>query len=650
MEKLSTLQKTAAVIGIVSVGLFLCLYLSSALFFELNGLAEDGLKPWSIIDYWRAYYNHPKVINDLLIASIAPPVLFLVLFSLTLIKTEKLFGDARFASNREIKRKGLYDATGIIIGKRSGNFLVAGGTEHVLVAAPTRSGKGVGIVIPNLLNWDGSCVVLDIKLENYQATSGFRKKHRQKVYLFAPGDTNGRTHRYNPLDVIDGTNKGQRINAIQKIAFFLCPDPLNGDPMWASEGRNLFIAVVLYLIDREKTLTLGECNRFIKSYTKDELVELIDHFRAELDDICIANFNNFLTMGEKQAAGVKSTLTTALNLFDNPIIDAATAATDFKFNDLRKKRTTIYVGVTPDNLGRLAPLLNLFFQQCCDVLTSSLPDKKTEPHKVLMLLDEFTSLGRMDIIKDGIAFFAGYHLRLMPIIQGPSQLEDKYGVAGRESMIQNFMYQIYFAPNNQKDAVAISESLGTKTVKAKSQSRSTFKRDVNTTTSETGRALMLPQEVRQMSREDTLILIEAMPPIKAKKVVYYSDAAFAGRYYNVFDPDKNVGPLPVDIPVQSITPPAFVKDTSQTFEPADPEAVTEPMTVNQLIGERGEHKSLAESLAAIDSTASEPADAAGDPFEGLEEQIKNPSSTPPKKLLTDAEIDDLVSALWSTAQ
>lgn len=562
MDNLSPIQKTAVIIGGVAALLFLGLYIASSIFFDLVKLPDDALKPWSIIEYWIAFHNNPKILKNLIIASATPVGVSLLLLLLTLVgKKESLFGDARFATKLEVQNKGLINGSGIILGKIGGDFIIADGTEHVLVAAPTRSGKGVGIVIPNLLNWDGSCVVLDIKLENYAATSGFRKKHGHNIFLFAPGDKNGVTHRYNPLDIIEKDNKNLRINDIQKIAIFLCPTPLDGDPMWANEGRNLFIAIVLYLIDTQQELTLGNCNRFIKTYSNEELIELVEEKADSLDTICIANFNNFLSMGDKQASGVKSTLTSSLSLYDNPIVDAATSTTDFNFADLRKKKMTIYVGITPDKLKMLAPLLNIFFQQCCDVLISSLPDKKTEPHKVLMLLDEFTSLGRMDIIKDGIAFFAGYHLRLMPIIQGPSQLEDKYGVAGKDSMITNFMYQVVFAPNNNKDADEISASLGQKTVKAKSKSVETFSgRNGTTSTSETGRALMLPQEIRQMNRKASIILIEAMLPIKAKKVIYYADEHFKGRFYNVYDPSKNTGPLPTKIPQQTIEAKRFVKE------------------------------------------------------------------------------------------
>ncbi|MES9903228.1 MAG: type IV secretory system conjugative DNA transfer family protein, partial [Sedimenticola sp.] len=423
------------------------------------------------------------------------------------------------------------------------------GTEHVLISAPSRSGKGVGIVIPNLLNWDHSVVVLDIKMENFKATSGFREKHGHKVFLFNPADISGVTHCYNPLMVIPN-DPHFRVNEIQKVSNFLAPTPQQGDPMWSSEARKLFLAAVLFLQDTGKPITLGEVYRLINGNNAEDLEKMIEEHSKDLDPACISNFINYISMGGKQRSGVKSTLTSALDLFDNPLIDAATSKCDFSFSDLRKEKISIYVGVTPNNLARLKPLLNLFFQQCIDQNTQSLPDKSTEPYKILMLMDEFISLGRMEIIKDGIAFFAGYHIRLMPIIQGPSQLADKYGDDGKRSMISNFKFRVVFAPNDPKDAEEISRELGTKTVNQKSRSKGTWSaQNGSITTSKTGRALLLPQEIKQLKDKKEIIIVEAMPPIMADKIVYYTDKWFKNRFFNIYDPEKNTGPVPSKVPI-----------------------------------------------------------------------------------------------------
>lgn len=647
LENLSTYQRLAVYSLLAIGGLFFWSYISSALFFSLVELPESALKPWSIFEYYRDYSDNPAVLKKIIISAVIPPAMAAIMFLLTFFKTESLFGDARFAKGHEVTKAKLYGGKGILLGKRGNKFLSDDGTEHVLVYAPSRSGKGVGIVIPNLLNWDGSVLVLDIKLENFKATSGFREKHGHKTYLFNPADPEGKTHCFNPLMVIPD-DPALRINEIQKISNFLAPNPLQGDPMWASEARKLFLATVLLLQDTGAQLTLGETYRFINGTSVEEIDELLAEHVDDLDPACISNFINYINMGEKQRSGVKSTLTSALDLFDNPLIDAATSKSDFSFSDLRKKKTSIYVGVTPNNLARLKPLLNLFFQQCIDQNTQSLPDKATEPHKILMLMDEFTSLGRMDIIKDGIAFFAGYHIRLMPIIQGPAQLADKYGEDGKRSMMTNFKYRVIFAPNDPKDAEEISRELGTKTVNQKSRSQGVWNaQNATNTTSKTGRALLLPQEVKQLSQKKEIIIIEAMPPIMASKIVYYDDKAFTNRFFNVFDPSKNTGPLPSETPTLDLASAMEARRASLALD-TEPESGIE-QTQEQPNTENGIEQNQEQ---AASQEPAQPKKAESDLFAGLDklEGIgkRKGSSLVKKPALSDNEMNNLLTEFWNT--
>ena len=644
LENLSLPQRAAVYIVMIVGGLFFWSYLSSAIFFSMVGLPESDIKPWSIFEYFQAYGHDQAILNKLGISAGIPPAIVIGILLLTLIKPESLYGDARFAKAHEVSRAKLYGGKGILLGKRGNKFLSDDGTEHVLVYAPSRSGKGVGIVIPNLLNWDGSVVVLDIKLENFQATSGFRKKHGHQTFLFNPADPDGKTHCYNPLDVISN-NPALRINEIQKISHFLAPNPIQGDPMWSSEARKLFLAATLFLQDTGAKLTLGEVYRFINGNSAEDIDVLLEEHEDALDPACINNFINYISMGEKQRSGVKSTLTSSLDLFDNPLIDAATSKSDFSFSDLRKKRISIYVGVTPDNLTRLKPLLNLFFQQCIDKNTQSLPDKSTEPHKILMLMDEFTSLGRMDIIKDGIAFFAGYHIRLMPIIQGPAQLADKYGEDGKRTMMTNFKYQVIYAPNDPQDAEDISRELGTKTVNQKSRSQNTWNaQSATTTTSKTGRALLLPQEVKQLSRKKEIIIVEAMPPIMARKIVYYQDKAFTSRFFNVFDPTKNTGPLPTDIPKVDLLAALEARHASLT---RGEESENSIQSASEQSEEQNASQEAQTPVSETDSKAT-----ADDPFAGLDKLDgigkRKSSALPKKKPLSEDEMNNLLDEFWNT--
>ncbi|WP_419633790.1 type IV secretory system conjugative DNA transfer family protein, partial [Thiolapillus sp.] len=176
-------------------------------------------------------------------------------------------------------------------------------------------------------------------------------------------------------------------------------------------------------------------------------------------------------------SSIRKTFTARLELWANPVIDAATSTNDFDLRDLRKKAMSIYVAITPDDLDRLAPITNLFFQQVIDLNIRELPDYENPDseykHQVLMLMDEFTSLGRLNSLFKGVSFIAGFGLRLLPIIQSPSQLRDQklYGVEGANTFMENHALRIVFPPKDHKIAEEISNTLGFETVKSRSRSK-----------------------------------------------------------------------------------------------------------------------------------------------------------------------------------
>ena len=201
--------------------------------------------------------------------------------------------------------------------------------------------------------------------------------------------------------------------------------------------------------------------------------------------------------------------------------------------DLKKKKISIYVGITPDNLKRLENLMQIFYQQATDFLTRKIPDKKEEPYGVLLLMDEFPTVGKMESFKSGIAFFRGYNVRLLLIIQDTQQLKGIYEEAGMNSFLSNSTYRITYAANNVETANLISQLCGNKTVDSVSQSKPKFL-DFNPgsrsmSVSQTQRALLLPQEVLQLPKDEQIVLIESFPPIKSKKIKYYEDKFFKDR-------------------------------------------------------------------------------------------------------------------------
>ncbi|MFN7038589.1 MAG: type IV secretory system conjugative DNA transfer family protein [Alphaproteobacteria bacterium] len=486
-------------------------------------------------------------------------------------KKESVHGDARWATEEDVKKAGLRDKTGMLLGKDRNGYYVVGGFQHALLFAPTGSGKGVGFVIPNLLFWQDSVIVHDIKLENYQLTSGWRAKQKQKVFIWSPADPDGMTHCYNPIDWVS-SKPGQMVDDVQKIANLILPEK----EFWSNEARSLFVGVVLYLLAvPDKVKSFGEVVRTLRS---DDVVYnlavVLDTIGKMIHPVAYMNIAAFLQKADKERSGVVSTLNSALELWANPLIDTATASSDFNIQNFKKDRTTVYVGLTPDNIQRLQPLMQVFYQQATEFLSRKIPDAKEEPYGVMFMMDEFPTLGKMEQFKTGIAYFRGYNVRLFLIIQDTEQLKGTYEEAGMNSFLSNSTYRITFSANNMETANLISQLCGNKTVEQSSLNKPKFL-DLNPASrslhvSEVQRALLLPQEVILLPRDEQIVLIESFPPIKSKKIKYYEDRLFKRRL------------LPaVNIPKQEpYDPRNFVKAPPQQPVPEDKNEITDNSSDN----------------------------------------------------------------------
>ncbi|EJE4183747.1 type IV secretory system conjugative DNA transfer family protein [Vibrio parahaemolyticus] len=515
-------------------------WLSGYFYLELAGLDGSMATPLTLYQYWFYYGQDKNTLTWLSVAGGGGLIIICLPLIIVFSPAKRtLFGEAKWATVKDLKDANLFAESGIIVGQISRYFglskryLVFGGSTHVLMSAPTRSMKGVSVVVPNLLAWRDSAVVLDIKQENWDITSGFRSAHGQQCYLvnFAPRDY--RTHRWNPLYYISD-DPAFRINDIQKIGNMLFPKIENEAPIWQSSARSLWLGLVLYLIETDDLpVTMGEALRQL-TMGDERLAEIVDERQESnipLSDECYLALKEYLDTPDKTRGSVRKGFTSALELLYNPIIDAATADNDFDIRELRKKRMTVYLGITPDDLDRLAPLINLFFQQVIDLNTRELPEQNPDlKYQVLMLPDEFTSMGKVGVLSKGISYIAGYGLRMLPIIQSPSQLREVYGHDAAETFIENHSMQIIFAPKNQKVAEDISKTLGTSTVKRKSDTRQKVgKASRSESTSDTGRSLLLPQEVRSIGRKAEILLLENCPPIMCEKITWYEDKVFSER-------------------------------------------------------------------------------------------------------------------------
>ncbi|AWG29502.1 MULTISPECIES: type IV secretory system conjugative DNA transfer family protein [Burkholderia cepacia complex] len=434
----------------------------------------------------------------------------------------------------------------LVVGRWRGRYLRFAGQQFVLLAAPARSGKGVGIVIPNLLSYSDSVVVLDIKQENFRLTAGFRRAHGQAVYLFNPFAEDGRTHRYNPLSVI--ADDMFRVGDILAIGYVLYPAG-GHDEFWKDQARNLLLGLVLLLCDLREArragasgvpdypITMGEVLRQssgnglpVKTYLNRMLIQ----HRQYLSRACIDALNRFLANDDKVLASILATFNAPLTIWANPIVDAATSANDFDLRDVRRRKMSVYLGVTPDHLSEAAILMNLMFSQLVNLNTKELAeDNPALKYQCLLLLDEMTAIGKIQIIARAVAYMAGYNLRLLSIVQSDSQLESVYGRADARTIVTNHAMQILFAPREQKDANAYSEMLGTRTERSRTTSRSNgmfgARGGASESFSDQRRALMLPQEIKELDRDKEIILLENTKPILADRICYWRDRAFTSR-------------------------------------------------------------------------------------------------------------------------
>ena len=551
-------------LGLIGVFYVVGAYLGGMVFLKLAKLPEDLLSPTILIDY-KAQYWHVAQAKKLLKIGFAIngfvtvlPVILGIMVVISGRGKRELHGSARFANRAEIVKAKLfkqYDKSktpsepDILIGKIGDEFMKWSGNEFVLMAAPTRTGKGVGFVIPNLLHYPDSVVVFDPKLENFQFTSGFREKYGQEVFLFSPDNMQFRSHRWNPLFYIRRANE-YRTGDVLAIAQMLYPS--NGDKADATTqffnnlAQNLFMGLVLYMIDTEhmeehadRPTSLATLlalstprNKTLQEWVKDTIQEHQD-LDMPLSNECenaLLSFSNIAS--DNTSSGVLTTLQNVLNPFRDPLCAAATNGNDFDIRDLRRKRMTVYIAVQPANIEKFSGLLNLFFAQILNENTRVLPkDDTTLKYQLLMLMDEFTSLGRLGIVQKSIAYIAGYNVRLCIILQDLSQLYTAYTEQGARTLISNFACQIIYTPNGAKESQEYSELLGYETVKSKSRSKTRGKSaSQSDSESDQRRALMLPQELREMEGTLEIVKLSRMKMIKAEKIEYWTDPVFAGRF------------------------------------------------------------------------------------------------------------------------
>lgn len=602
----------AGLVGLVLLALLWSVLASTVFLLGTRLLTADTLPLLQFWRYLRWYgFAHPLVGAWLAVAAAVATAVPLLLLLGRLVRRgwpgttrPALHGTTRWATRRELARAGLYARFGgLYVGRDGwGRHLRFGGPEHVACYAPTRSGKGVGLVIPNCLLHEASLVVFDMKREAWRATAGIRAAAGQRVFLFDPLAPDGRTARYNPFSYV---RRGSldAFEDIQRIAQMVFPHVEGEQQFWADSARSAFTGAAGFLAETpELPLTFGEVLRLLSSV--DGAAAMLERIEARRQsgepytEAVVKALEDYLKGSADLVNSIRKTATARLSLWFNPRIDAATSASDFDLRELRSSLHGIYVGVSPDNLARLRPLLALFFQQLIDLNTRTLP--RFDPsarHQVLLLLDEFAAPGRMPVLADAFATVAEYGLRLLLVLQSPAQLRDRelYGPDKAEAILDNCGLEVVFGTKSQKLAEELSARLGYATVTATSRSgpahwRALRRDRQSVTESEQRRALLLPQEITRLKPRQAILLRPGLFPVRCRRIRYFADRTFA----RLLRPPPIVPAI--DIPVRldqgkgfepiaaEGNPDRTTADAASGVAPPDPPAALQPHQADALLG------------------------------------------------------------------
>jgi type IV secretion system protein VirD4 len=461
-------------------------------------------------------------------------------------KNVETYGSARWAEKGEVKAAGLLGQDGVVLGKLKRDYLRHDGPEHVLCFAPTRSGKGVGLVVPSLLSWPGSAIVHDIKGKNWQLTAGFRAKHG-RVLLLDP--TNPKSAAYNPL--LEVRRGDWEVRDVQNVADVLV-DPegsLDKRNHWEKTSHSLLVGAILHVLyaEADKTLAgvaafLSDPKRPIESTLKAMMTtpHLGD---AGPHPVVASTARELLNKSDNERSGVLSTAMSFLGLYRDPVVAQVTRRCDWRIADLiaDPRPATLYLVVPPSDISRTKPLIRLALNQIGRRLTEDLRAKERR-HRVLMMLDEFPAFGRLDFFESALAFMAGYGIKSFLIAQSLNQIEKAYGA--NNSILDNCHVRVSFATNDERTAKRVSDALGTatemKAMKNYAGHRlSPWLGHLMVSRSETARPLLTPGEVMQLPPADEIVTVAGTPPIRAKKARYYEDARFKERVLSPPDPQKS---------------------------------------------------------------------------------------------------------------
>ena len=509
--------------------------------FELFGW--PFYEPAAFFWWWFVYdaYAHDIFVDGGFIAASGGIAAVIVAIAMSVWRAREAkrittYGSARWAEKREIRRARLLKPDGVILGRWQDHYLRHDGPEHVLCFAPTRSGKGVGLVVPTLLTWPGSAIVHDIKGENWALTAGWRARFG-RVLLFDP--TNPESAAYNPLLEV---RRGEwEVRDVQNIADILV-DPegaLERRNHWEKTSHSLLVGTILHVLYAEPDKTLAGVANFLSDPRRPIETTLKAMMTTRhLGDRGVhpavgSAARELLNKSENERSGVLSTAMSFLGLYRDPVVAAVTRQCDWRIRDLVEGASpaTLYLVVPPSDISRTKPLLRLLLNQVGRRLTEKL-EATSRRRRLLLMLDEFPALGRLDFFESTLAFMAGYGIKSFLIAQSLNQIEKAYGP--NHAILDNCHVRVSFATNDERTAKRVSDALGPTTELRAMRNYaghrlSPWLGHLMVSRQETSRALLTPGEVMQLPPDDELVMVSSCPPIRGKKARYYEDPQLQAR-------------------------------------------------------------------------------------------------------------------------
>lgn len=511
------LKVLLAYLGVVIIGGFWLSLKARELGFEPQTLS------WSILNI---FFTLSIPLGLLLLC--APPIL--LHFGDNQTDTH---GSARFATDKEVSPLVRAD-NGLLIGRdaKTGKILRYAGPSHLLTMAPTRTGKGVGTIIPNLLTADRSIVCIDPKGENAKIASRARERFGPVHVLDPFGVTGIRSSAYNPLDILnpDGLDVAEDASILAD-ALVVDEPGMTGEAHWNEEAKALISGLILRIVAVEPTTrrhlgTLRELLTLAPERFAAVLKEMQD--MNEAGGLIARAANRHLGKSDREAAGVLSAAQRHTHFLDSPRINRVLDESYFSFADLKRRNTTVFLVLPPDRLSTYSRWLRL-------LVTQSLLDMARTPEKphtpVLYLLDEFAALGYLAPVERAMGLMAGYGVQLWPILQDVHQLRSTYGQKAGTFLSNAGVLQV-FGVNDHESARLVSELLGQETVVFRTMAHAVDSEQSGISYSQhhTARPLLTSDEIRTLPSHVPLLFLAGRRPIVAHKLTYYSDAEFQGTF------------------------------------------------------------------------------------------------------------------------